>query len=82
MMTAKVFKNGRSQAIRLPKECRFSSDEVVVNKIGDIVILLPKQSKWDSFMKAIDMFSDDFMADGRERDVMQEHEAIGCKCLT
>ena len=76
MMTAKVFKNRRSQAIRLPKECRFSSDEVVVNKIGDIVILLPKQNKWDSFMRAIDMFSDDFMADGRARDIVQEHEAI------
>ena len=75
-MTAKVFKNGRSQAIRLPKECRFSLDEVVVNKIGDIVILLPKQNKWDSFMRAIDMFSDDFMADGRARDIVQEHEAI------
>ena len=62
MMTAKVFENGRSQAIRLPKECRFSSDEVMVNKIGDIVLLLPKQNKWDSFMRAIDMFSDDFMA--------------------
>lgn len=76
MMTAKVFKNGRSQAIRLPKECRFSSDEVVVNKIGDIVILLPKQNKWDSFMRAIEMFSDDFMADGRATDIVQEHEAI------
>ena len=76
MMTAKVFKNGRSQAIRLPKECRFSLDEVVVNKIGDIVILLPKHNKWDSFMRAIDMFSDDFMADGRARDIVQEHEAI------
>ena len=76
MMTAKVFKNGRSQAIRLPKECRFSSDEVVVNKIGDIVILLPKENKWDSFMRAIDLFSDDFMADERTRDIVQEHEAI------
>ncbi len=36
-MTAKVFENGRSQAIRLPKECCFSSDEVMVNKIGDIM---------------------------------------------
>ena len=76
MMTAKVFKNGRSQAIRLPKECRFSSDEVVVNKIGDIVILLPKQNKWDSFMRAVDIFSEDFMADGRATDIVQEHEAI------
>ena len=76
MMTAKVFKNGRSQAIRLPKECRFSSDEVVVNKIGDVVILLPKENKWDSFMRAIDMFSDDFMADGRTRDSAQERDEL------
>jgi len=76
MMTAKVFENGRSQAIRLPKECRFSSDEVMVNKIGEMVILLPKQSKWDSFMKAIDMFSDDFMSDGRATDICQERETL------
>lgn len=76
MMTAKVFENGRSQAIRLPKECRFSSDEVLVNKIGDIVILLPKQHKWDSFMRAIDMFSDDFMADGRATDTAQKREEL------
>lgn len=76
MMTAKVFENGRSQAIRLPKECRFSSDEVMVNKIGDIVILLPKQNKWDSFMRAIDMFSDDFMADGRATDMVQVREEL------
>ncbi len=76
MMTAKVFENGRSQAIRLPKECRFSSDEVMVNKIGDIVILLPKENKWDSFMKAIDLFSDDFMAEGRSSDFQSERESL------
>ena len=61
MMTAKVFENGRSQAVRLPKEYRFTTDEVAVNKIGDIVLLMPKTDKWSSFMQAIDMFSDDFM---------------------
>ena len=76
MMTAKVFENGRSQAIRLPKECRFSSDEVMVNKIGDIVILIPKHSKWDSFMKAIDMISDDFMSDGRAANLQMERESL------
>ena len=44
MMTAKLFENGRSQAVRLPKECRFSGDEVAVNKIGDIVILMQKRT--------------------------------------
>ena len=33
MMTAKLFENGRSQAVRLPKECRFSGDEVSVSKV-------------------------------------------------
>lgn len=76
MMTAKVFENGRSQAVRLPKECRFSSDEVMVNKIGDIVMLLPKTNKWDSFVKALDMFSDDFMSDGRAEYARQEREEL------
>ena len=76
MMTAKIFENGRSQAVRLPKECRFCADEIMVNKIGDIVLLFPKTDKWDSFMKAIEMFSDDFMADGRAADPVQEREAL------
>ena len=39
MMTAKIFENGRSQAVRLPKQYRFQADEVNVHKIGDIVML-------------------------------------------
>ena len=44
MMTAKLFENGRSQAVRLPKEYRFNGDEVAINKVGDIVILMPKET--------------------------------------
>lgn len=76
MLTAKVFENGRSQAVRLPKECRFSTDEVAVNRIGDIVLLMPKTNKWTSFMQAIDMFSDDFMQDGRDDGPEQGREAL------
>ena len=76
MMTAKVFENGRSQAVRLPKECRFNADEVAVNRIGEIVILMPKTKKWSSFMQAIDMFSDDFMQDGRNDSFKQEREKL------
>ena len=76
MMTAKVFENGRSQAVRLPKECRFNTDEVAVNRIGDIVLLIPKTNKWSSFMQAIDMFSDDFMQDGRDGRVEQERDEL------
>ena len=76
MMTAKVFENGRSQAVRLPKECRFNTDEVAVNRIGDIVLLMPKTNKWSSFMQAIDMFSDDFMQGGRDGSLEQERETL------
>ena len=72
MMTAKVFENGRSQAVRLPKECRFNTDEVAVNRIGDIVLLMPKTDRWSSFMQAIDMFSEDFMEDERTEGREQE----------
>ncbi len=76
MMTAKVFENGRSQAVRLPKECRFNTDEVAVNKIGDIVLLMPKTNKWSSFMQAIDMFSEDFMNEERITGKEQEREEL------
>ncbi len=61
MQTAKIFTNGRSQAIRLPKEFRFSGDDVYINKIGKIVILIPKDDPWSVLANSLDQFSDDFM---------------------
>ena len=65
MMTAKLFENGRSKAVRLPKEYRFNGDEVAINKVGDIVILMPKENKWSAFLNSLELFSDDFMSDCR-----------------
>ncbi|MCH5345232.1 MAG: AbrB/MazE/SpoVT family DNA-binding domain-containing protein [Acetatifactor sp.] len=76
MTIAKVFENGRSQAVRLPKEYRFSDDEVLVNKIGEIVMLIPKSSKWSGFLSGLSMFSDDFMANDREDQTEQEREEL------
>lgn len=76
MMTAKLFENGRSQAVRLPKEYRFNGDEVAINKVGEAVILLPKESQWSGFLASLDLFSDDFMSDGREQPRVQEREAL------
>ena len=76
MMTAKIFKNGRSQAVRLPKECRFNTEEVAVNRVGDIVMLIPMDNKWGNFIQAIDMFTEDFMENGRENQLIQEREEI------
>jgi antitoxin VapB len=60
----------------LPKECRFRSKEVAVNKIGDVVILVPKENKWAGFLSSLDLFSDAFMRDGREPSAMQERESL------
>ncbi len=76
MMTAKLFENGRSQAVRLPKEYRFNGDEVAINKVGDIVILMPKESKWSGFLNSLELFSDDFMSNGREQPAAKEREAL------
>lgn len=43
MQLAKLFTNGKSQAVRLPKEFRFEGDEVVVKRLGDAVILFPER---------------------------------------
>lgn len=66
MQTAKLFENGRSQAVRLPKECRFGGTEVFVRKYEDLVILYPKRSAWAPLINSLDTFTDDFMEDRNE----------------
>jgi len=62
MKEAKLFKNGQSQAVRLPKEFRMDGDSVYVRKVGDVVMLVPKTASWSTLFDACDMFSDDFMS--------------------
>ena len=76
MMTAKLFENGRSQAVRLPKECRFDGEEVMINKIGDVVVLMPKEKKWSGFLNSLNLSSEDFMSDGREQSKIQERDNL------
>ncbi len=61
MQTAKLFNIGRSQAVRLPKEFRFSGDDIYIKKYQGVVMLLPKESPWTSLMDSLDRFSSDFM---------------------
>ena len=72
--TAKLFKNGNSQAVRLPKEFRFEGDEVIVKRIGNAVVLLPREAFYDTLIDSLDMFSGDFM-ESREQSEAQEREA-------
>ena len=80
MATAKIFENGRSQAVRLPKEYRFKEDEVLINKIGDIVLLIPKNDEWKAFKQSLDIFTDDFMADGRLQNYQETRETLWNIC--
>ena len=63
MQTAKIFINGRSQAVRLPKNYRFIGDDVFIKKIGKMVVLLPKGDPWSPLVNSLDQFTDDFMND-------------------
>lgn len=74
MKTVKIYKKGSSQEIILPKKYEFDVDELVVYRIGEIVILTPKTNIWSTFMQTIDMFSDDFMQDGRNDSLKQKRE--------
>ena len=76
METAKVFTNGGSQAVRLPKTCRFSDDEVFVNHIGSIVILFPKEERWSGLLASLDLFTDDFLSEEIETLPLEERESI------
>ena len=66
MKTAKIFMNGRSQAVRLPKEFRLEDDEVYVKKMGNVVMLIPKQNPWAALASSLDMFSEDFMKERKQ----------------
>ncbi len=61
MKTAKLFKNGQSQAVRLPREFRFRGDSVFIQKFGDCVVLLPKDEPWKGLLEAAQLFTPDFM---------------------
>lgn len=76
METAKIFENGRSQAVRLPKKFRFTVDEVVVQQLGEAVLLVPKESLWQTFMDGLAGFTDDIFKDGRDQGIQGERESL------
>lgn len=76
MQTAKLFQNGRSQAVRLPKEYQFTGDEVFIQKHGDAVLLIPHEKAWSVFLEGLSGFSDDFMVDGRDQGKDQTREGF------
>ena len=76
MEVAKLFTNGRSQAVRLPKEYRFSGSEVYTRKVGDAVLLFPKDKVWEVFLEGLNSFTDDCFSQGRANNYDAAGESI------
>ncbi len=76
MEIAKIFETGRSQAVRLPKKFRFHDSEVLIQRLGDMVLLAPKEAAWNVFLEGLNGFTDDFFEAGREQTAQPERESL------
>lgn len=77
METAKLFNNGRSQAVRLPKAFRFEGNEVYIKKVAEGVLLISKnQSVWDLWEKNLMKYDTPFMMDRNQPVQQQERESF------
>lgn len=75
MKTAKIFTSGNSQAVRLPKECRFEEKEVYIKKIDGVVMLIPPHKVWEIFENSFCEFSSDLKF-SRENYIDQETDEL------
>jgi antitoxin VapB len=76
MKSAKLFKNGESQAVRLPKEFRFSGDEVFIKRVGNAVVLLPKARSWETLLDSLGKFPSDFMTNREQPTEADRRESL------
>ncbi len=67
MKTARVFKSGNSQAVRIPKDFHLDGTEVEIIRQGGSLLLRPRKESWAALVNSLGMFSDDFMRDGRRQ---------------
>jgi len=75
--TAKLFMNGRSQAVRLPREFRFDGEEVRIRHMGRGVLLEPMGFDVEQWFAELDRFSDEpFMPEGRDQPPMPERDVF------
>ncbi|MDR3239941.1 MAG: type II toxin-antitoxin system VapB family antitoxin [Clostridiales bacterium] len=78
MQTAKLFQNGQSQAVRLPKEFRFEGSEVGIGRVGGLVFLYSADKAWENFLNSQPMTADFFeaMEHRHEGDTQAEREQL------
>ena len=73
MDTAKLLKNSNEQTLVLPEEYQFSGDEVYLKKIGNVLILIPKDNPWQSLFESLILFSEDVL-ESREQPALEIRE--------
>ena len=76
MKTARVFKSGNSQAIRLPKDYRFTSREVEIYRRGDEIVLREKRPGLGRAFELLASLPEDFMSEGRQDTKPQKRERL------
>lgn len=76
MSTAKLFQNGRSQAVRLPKEFRFEGEEVHIKRVGDAVVLLPQHRSWETLFESLSEFEPGFKLKREQPKSQQKRAAL------
>ncbi len=76
METTKLFQNGNSQAVRIPKKFRLPGETVKISQKGNQIIIEPVEMTWDVFFEALRDFPDDFMQEGRMQPSMQKRETF------
>jgi len=78
MTSTRLFKNGNSQAVRIPAELAYPSNdmELVIERVGDELRIRPAQRRMVNVMQALASFSPDFMASGRGDQEQAEREAL------
>ncbi len=76
MDIAKIFMTGRSQAVRLPKEYRFEGDEVLIKRVGDAVVLLPRAHSWDTLFQSLEQFEPGFKLERRQPKAQQKRARL------
>lgn len=67
MKTVKLFSTDQNQVLEIPEEYSFTDEEVIINKIGEMLMITPKSKAEEVFLAGAVSFTDDFMTDGRNQ---------------
>ncbi|MEY4123048.1 MAG: hypothetical protein RLZZ457_1886 [Pseudomonadota bacterium] len=78
MTTTRLFKNGNSQAVRIPAELAFSTNdmELVIERVGEELRIRPAQRRMGNVLKVLSSFSPNFMSEDRGNQEQTEREAL------